>query len=430
MDIPEIEKQSTSSIKKFQEEKLRKQLQYNYQHSRFYERLFKKRGLHPNQIQTIEDLQLLPPTTKGQLQEYNEDFICVDRRKIVDYITTSGTAGDPVTFALTDNDLERLAYNEAISFAGAGLDENDTLLLTTTIDKRFMAGLAYFLGARKLNSGVIRVGAGVPELQWDSINRFSPTTIVAVPSFILKLIDYAEKNHIDHRASSIHKAICIGESIRKTDFSLTTLAAKIKEKWDIDLYSTYASTEMGTAFTECCQMKGGHHHPELIIVEFLDGDNNPVKDGEAGEVTITTLGVEGMPLVRFKTGDILYHYNDTCGCGRNTMRLGPVIGRRSQMIKFKGTTLFPAVIYDILNEVDLIENYVLEVYTNDIGTDEVLIHVGCSFAPEDFEKTLKDRFKANLRVTPEIRFYDVETVHKMQFPPSSRKAIKFIDNRR
>ncbi len=109
------------------------------------------------------------------------------------------------------------------------------------------------------------------------------------------------------------------------------------------LYSTYASTEMAASFTECSYGAGGHHHPELLIVEFLDGNDNPVPKGEAGELTITTLGVEGMPLLRFKTGDICHGHYETCKCGRKTMRVGPVIGRRNQMIKYKGTTLYPPV---------------------------------------------------------------------------------------
>ena len=97
---------------------------------------------------------------------------------------------------------------------------------------------------------------------------------------------------------------------------------------------------MGTSFTECGQGAGGHHHPELIIVEFLGENDHPVKEEEPGEVTITTLGVEGMPLLRFKTGDVCCHFTDPCKCGRATLRLGPVIGRKKQMIKYKGTTLY------------------------------------------------------------------------------------------
>ena len=292
---PEIESKNPAEIKKFQEELMLKQIAYVTKHSAFYKNMFLKEKIDPTSIRTLEDLKQLPFTTKEDIQQHNEDFICVESQKIVDYITTSGTLGDPVTIVLTDKDLDRLAYNEAISFVCSGCTHDDIIQLTTTIDKRFMAGLAYFLGARMLGAGIVRVGAGIPELQWDTIQRVKPTTLIAVPSFILKLVDYAEKNHIDYRNSSVKKAICIGEPLRNQDLSLNTLSERIKSKWNLELFSTYASTEMATAFAECPAGKGGHHHPELIIAEFIDDKGNQVKEGEAGEVTITTLGVEGMP---------------------------------------------------------------------------------------------------------------------------------------
>jgi len=287
---------------------LQELLAYLEINSGFYSELFRNNNIDIQKIKTLEDLRLVPITTKDDLQTRNQDFICVSKDRIIDYITTSGTLGDPVTFVMTEKDLDRLAYNECISFACADGSKNDIYQLMTTIDRRFMAGLAYFLGARKLGAGIVRVGNGMPELQWDTINRMLPTAFITVPSFLLKLIEWAENNGIDYRSASVKKAICIGEPLRKADFTLTTLGKKIKDKWDIHLYSTYASTEMGTAFTECSEGKGGHHHPELIIVEFLDDNNNPVPEGEAGEVTITSLGVEGMPLLRFKTGDICFNF--------------------------------------------------------------------------------------------------------------------------
>jgi len=426
---PTIESQPSSEIKSFQELKLKEQLFFLSEKSVFYRKLFKKHRIDVTRIKTLEDLALIAPTTKDDLQQHNHDFICVPRNKIIDYITTSGTLGDPVTFAMTDRDLDRLAYNESLSFAVADGSENDTYQLMTTIDRRFMAGLAYFLGVRKLGAGIIRVGNGMPELQWDSIQRFQPNAFITVPSFILKLIEYAEENGIDYRSSSIRKAICIGEPLRNPDFSLTTLSRRISEKWDIQLFSTYASTEMGTAFTECRCGCGGHHHPELIIVEFLDENDLPVKENEAGEVTITTLGVEGMPLLRFKTGDVCYHYHEPCLCGRTTMRLGPVLGRKQQMIKYKGTTLYPPALYDILDNMDNIVNYYVEVYTNSIGTDEILIHIGSHQVTETFEKQIKDHFRAKLRVAPQIIFEPVKQVERALFPEGSRKSMKFVDKR-
>jgi phenylacetate-CoA ligase len=426
---PEIEKRPLKEIESFQEQKLRVQIEFLAARSKFYRELFKTHHIDPKNIRQISDLVNIPITSKNDLQERNKDFICVPRNEIIDYLTTSGTAGDPVTFAMTDKDLDRLAYNEAISFTCADGSSGEIYQLMTTIDRRFMAGMAYFLGVRLMGAGIVRVGNGIPELQWDTINRINPNAIIAVPSFILKVIEYAETHGIVYGDSSIMKAVCIGEPLRNEDFTLNTLGRRIIEKWPLKLYSTYASTEMGTSFTECGQGVGGHHHPELIIVEFLDDNDNHVKEGELGEVTITTLGIEGMPLLRFKTGDVCCHYKEACKCGRTTMRLGPVLGRKNQMIKFKGTTLYPPALYDILDNIEFISNYVVEVYTNDIGTDEILIHAGSKKPIEDKEKDIKDHFRAKLRIAPSIIFESADTIHKIQFPEAGRKSVKFIDNR-
>lgn len=428
--IPHIETRSKEEIKAFQNAQLVKLLEYVNTHSRFYSTRFQEHGIDVSGIQSISDLVRLPVTTKEDLHQVNDDFICVPREKIIDLITTSGTMGDPVTFAMTDKDLDRLAYNEYLSLSCAGTDERDVFQLMTTLDRRFMAGLAYFLGARKMGAGIIRVGNGMPELQWDTIRRMKPTAFIVVPSFLLKLIEYAEIHNIDYKNTSVKKAICIGEPLRKTDFSYTTLGQKIREKWDIELYSTYASTEMSTAFTECKHAVGGHQHPELIIVEFLDDNNRPVAENEAGEVTVTTIGVEGMPLIRFKTGDICYHYTEPCACGRTTTRLGSVIGRKKQMIKFKGTTLYPPALFDILDNIEGVQNYVVEVFTNEIGTDDIRIRLDSRGENnERFSAFLKDRFRAKLRVAPSIIFDTSENIEKIRFPEESRKAINFIDHR-
>ena len=429
MSIPKIEQKSLVEIKEFQEGKLKETLTYLQNNSKYYQRLFKESNINIDDITTLEYLLQIPVTTKDDLQKHTDDFLCVDKKKIIDYVTTSGTMGEPVTFAMTDADLNRLAYNEYISFSCADTTDEDIYQLLVTLDKRFMAGMAYFLGLRKLGAGIIRTGPGLQKLQFESIKKFNPTGFITVPSFIPKLISYAKENGIDYSNSSVKKAVCIGEPIRNTDFTLNTLGKKIVDNWDIKLYSTYASTEMGTAFTECSAGKGGHHHPEMIIVEFLDEDNNPVKDGEPGEVTITTLGVEAMPLLRFKTGDICHHHTEPCPCGRNTMRLGPVIGRKQQMIKLKGTTLYPPSIYDVLNEIECVENYIIEVSTNDIGTDELLIYAGCNFVTKDTEKSIKDHFRAKLRVAPDIKFLKPDEIMVMQTQENSRKPVIFIDKR-
>ena len=418
-------------IKDLQEKKLKTALKYLQNNSLFYERLFKKNNVDIQKINTVEDLQQIPFTEKKDLQHHNEEFICVPKEKIIDYITTSGTLSDPVTFAMTEADLERLAYNEQISFECAGAKKGDIFQLMTTMDKRFMAGLAYFLGIRKLGASIIRVGNGIAELQWDTIQRIKPNIAVVVPSFILKLIKYAEENGIDYKNSSIKKLVCIGENLREQDFSLNLLGQSIKEKWDVELYSTYASTEMATTFTECEFGCGGHHHPELIICELIDEKGNIVPKGEVGELTITTLGVEGMPLLRFRTGDLAKFHYEPCKCGRITMRISPIIGRLNQMIKYKGTTLYPPAIFDVLDNVQYLENYLVEVTDNKCGNDDIVVKVGLREEPDfDVIKELKDRFRARIRVAPEVEICPVNQIKTISTPEISRKPIKIIDKRK
>jgi phenylacetate-CoA ligase len=427
--IPAIEKATASEIKDFQEQKMQELLVYLSGNSPYYKALFTKENIDIHSIKTLEDLQKIPTTTKTNLQENNDDFFCVPMHKIIDYATTSGTLGDPVTFGLTDKDLDRLAYNEAISFDCAGIKEGDIVQLMTTIDRRFMAGLAYFLGLRKMKVGVIRVGAGIPELQWDSILKYKPKYLITVPSFLLKLIEYAEHNNIDYNASSVKGVICIGEALRNQDFSPSLLAKKITDKWHVDLFSTYASTEMSTAFTECEFFHGGHQHPELIITEVLDDNNQPVKEGESGELTITTLGVEAMPLLRFKTGDIVKLHTEICECGRNTLRVGPVVGRKQHMIKYKGTTLYPPAMHDLLTYFEGVKSHVIEISTNDLGTDEILIKIATKNNSEALLEQIKDHFRAKLRVTPKLELVALDELNKIVFSPLSRKPINFIDKR-
>jgi len=416
-------------VSKLQEQKLQQLLAYLNERSPFYRELFAKHQIDIKSIETLADLTKLPLTTKEDLQQRNNDFLCVDPKEIIEYTSTSGTLGNPVTIALTENDLQRLTQNEYNSFVCAETTADDTYQLMLTLDRQFMAGIAYYLGLRKLGAGIIRLGPGVPSLQLETILRLKPTAIVAVPSFILKLIKYAKENGIDLNQSSVKKAICIGENIRNTDFSYNILGKKITEAWNIKLYSTYASTEMQTAFTECSEGKGGHLQPELMIVELLDESNQQVPPNTPGEVTITTLGVEGMPLLRYKTGDMCMYYDEPCGCGRTSLRLSPVIGRKKQMIKFKGTTLYPPALFDLLNEMEEVVDYVVDVYSNDIGMDEVLIHV----LPVDDSKACDHRIRAylqaRLRVSPHVAYCTPEQIQKMQVQEASRKVIKFIDRR-
>ena len=429
----DIEFESPATIKAFQEERLGTALSYLAANSPYYRQLFRENGIDVARIRHLEDLAGLPFTEKKNLQLHNWDFLCCPKEKIVDYVTTSGTLGEPVTFACTDKDLQRLAYNEKKSFACAGLGPGNILQLMTTIDKRFMAGLAYFLGIRELGASIIRVGNGIPELQWDTIERLHPDAIMCVPSFIPRLIQYAEDHGIDYRASSVRKIIGIGEGMRDQDFNLNLLGRRIREKWDVELYATYSSTEMGATFPECEYGCGGHVHPELIIVEIIGEDDRPVPDGQVGEIVVTTLGVEGMPLLRFRTGDMAAKITERCRCGRQSYRLTPLVGRKNNMIKYKGTTLYPPMIIDVLDNTAEIANYQLVLDVNDLGNDDVTVRIGLPDPDPERDArlvaALKNSFRAKIRVAPSIEVCRADQLARDIYKESSRKPVKVIDRR-
>ncbi|WP_010232064.1 phenylacetate--CoA ligase family protein [Gillisia marina] len=423
-----IQTESIEKIARIQWLELQKQLLYVQRNSKFYKRLFKEHGIDISEIKTEAELSLIPVTTKEDLQQYNDEFLCVPQEDIIDHVTTSGTLGSPVNFLYNEADLERLALNEMQSFQMIGLVKGDKVQITTTLDRRFIAGMAYYLGLRKLGAGIIRTGSGLPHLQWDSIERFKPNYLVAVPSFLLKMIEYAEGNAIDYKNSSVKAAICIGEPLRDQNFELNALGKKITELWDIELFSTYASTEMSTAFTECEHHLGAHIQPELVYTEVLNEEGNPVKIGEIGELVFSTLQVQTMPLIRFATGDLVSYTNEICKCGRNTIRLSPVLGRKKQHIKYKGTSLYPQHIIDVMVEFNVISNFVVVVEKDETGMDLLTIKIPNSISNLELEG-LKQHFQIRLHVIPNIEMISDTEINNLKNPIGSRKPVLFVDLR-
>jgi phenylacetate-CoA ligase len=296
----------------------------------------------------------------------------------------------------------------------------------TTIDKQFMAGLAYYLGVQELNAGMIRIGPGVPALQWNSILENKPTILIAVPSFLVILIDYAKQNGIDISQTSVRSAICIGEPIREDDLSENVLAKRIHADWNIELFSTYASTEMGAAFTECSAHQGGHLNENLIHLEVLDDDGNEVAHGEKGEIVISTLNTEGTPLIRYKTGDVARIYREPCSCGRTSPRVGPILGRKNQMIKFKGTTIFPSSIYEIFDSRSEISCYKIEVAKDYLGHDTITILLENRIEHSPVMTKIIEDCKAKLRVVPHFVFLETDYLRSQVFKNHMRKPEKIV----
>ncbi len=359
-----------------QNELLRRHIGYLASNSPFYRSMFADLGVRPEEITNPVDLSQLPFTCKSDLESRHGEFLAVDPEEIVDICLTSGTSGKSVTMLQSSDDLKRLAYNEEMAFRAAGFSSTDRTLVAVATDRCFMAGLAYFLGLTQIKATVIRGGSGNAALTSELVKNLHPSALVGVPTLLLNVGERLQQEGISPAGLGIKRMVCIGEPVRVQDLTLSPLGKRLEELWNTAIFGTYASTEMATSFADCTAGLGGHLLPELMMVEIVDEKGSVVPPGAFGEVVATPLGVTGMPLLRFKTGDIASLHTDPCPCGRNTHRLGPVIGRKSHMLKFRGTTIYPPAVFTVLQGIPGVAGYYLEAYSEFALSDRIRVVVG------------------------------------------------------
>jgi phenylacetate-CoA ligase len=374
-----------------------------------------------------EILSSLPFTDKENIEQHNDEMCAVTPDKIVDIAMSSGTTGEPTKVVYSEHDLQRLAYNEQKSLLGCGLSINDTVLLTCTIDRCFVAGLAYFLGIRAIGAAAVRNGHGTMASHAQIVERLQPTAIVGVPTFVRRLGSYMKESGLDPAETAVSRIVCIGEPIRNRDLSLVKVGSDIQEAWDARVFSTYASSETVTTFCECSAQEGGHLHPDLGIVEIVDDAGHTLAPGEVGEVVVTPLDVEAMPLVRFRTGDVSFLMDEPCSCGRNSVRLGPILGREKQMLKVKGTTVYPQAVFAVLSELDFVSDYYVSVSSQDDLSDHLTVHV--SVTQDGAAQTIQEKLQARLRIKPEVSVEEERDLREKIYLPEFRKPMRFRDLR-
>ncbi len=405
---------------------LAEHLRYAAERSPFYRELWRAAGLSASDL-APDRLALLPTTCKRDLERQNDDFLAVPPRDVADIVMSSGTTGLPTRVAYTEGDLDRLSYNEWLSFEACGVTADDTTLLTCTLDRCFIAGLAYYLGMRRLGAASIRNGHGTIESHLEVIRRMRPSFLVGVPSFLRRLGLFLDAQGYPAAGAGVRGLVCIGEPLRDRSMRQVPLGADLERIWGAPAYSTYASSETVSSFCECTAQQGGHLHPELAVVEIVDQAGRAVAEGEVGEVVVTPLQVEGMPLVRFRTGDTSFLMTGPCPCGRRTPRLGPILGRLKQMMKVRGTTLYPPAVFAILDGTPGIEEYWVEVSEAGELSDELRVH--CAVSGRLDEAEIGRRLQAGLRVSPEVVIEPLESVREVVYPASLRKPVRFLDRR-
>ena len=409
-------------IRNVQNSMLQEHLQMLLRDSQFYKKLLK--NINIDKI-SLDNIHTLPTTSKQDLENHNSYFLICPKNDIAEIVRSSGTSGSPTKIVYTAKDLARLKYNEHQALSNCEIRKSDTVLLTCTMDRCFIAGLAYFLGSQSIGAATIRNGANSLESHLDLIQHLKPNVIIGVPSFLLKLAKFAEKES-SPASLGVEKLVCIGEPLRLWDkgtLRTTQLCTQIESAWGAKAFSTYASTEMVTAFCECRKQAGGHLIPELAVVEILDEAGNSVPPGITGEITITPFHFEAMPILRYRTGDMAVLIDTPCECGRNSVRISGISGRKYQMIKYKGTTFYPPAVNAVLDGMPCVKEYQLRVESHELS-DNVTLAVALTESAKlaDINSALNAALRVKINITEE----NISDLNKKVFPPGTRKPIRFI----
>ncbi|NNM85360.1 MAG: AMP-binding protein [Phycisphaerales bacterium] len=387
----------------------------------------------PRMVRSVDALHVLATTSKDDVTAIGRDGLACPKRDLREWVTTSGTTGAPLMVPLASEDMQRLAANEAVALSVAGIKRGMTVLSLVAMDRQFVAGLAYWLGVQKLGAACIRAGPQAA-YQFESLvallQRYRPEFIITVPT-IITAHAVASVARVKERAfAGVKGVVCIGEPIRRLDGKLNSIGSALERIFPkASILSTYATTETCATFAEGPNCGGGHLNPQMAIVELLNDAGLPVEAGQPGEVVITPLGSRALPLVRFRTGDIAMLLPGRCPCGRTTPRLSAILGRKNQMLKVRGVSLFPGAIIDLILAQRHVEDCLVSAQAANELSDLVVITVALRRDTAEARRDVTTRMQSLLRMKPKMAFVEIETLRRMQHATGSRKPLRFIDER-
>ena len=426
---PELETISRSELQQLQLERARKTIATAL-NAPFYKEKYGKLGLDADSLRSLDDLKKFPFTTKQDLRDhYPYGLVATDRRNLVRLHSSSGTTGNPTVIFHTKNDLDCWANRVARSLYMVGLRNTDVFQNTSGYGM-FTGGLGIQYGAEKLGALTVPAAAGNSLRQIKFIMDFGTTAIHAIPSYAVRLAEAFREQGIDPARDTKLTTFIIGAEPHTEE-----QRRRIEELFNIKAYNCFGMSEMsgpGVAF-ECKEQNGLHIWEDSYIVEIIDPQTlEPVPDGEFGEMVLTTLDREGMPLVRYRTRDITRIIPGPCPCGRTHRRLDRFRGRSDDMFIVKGVNIYPMQIEKILMEFpQLGGNYLITVDT--VGSnDEIFIDAELDdLFTDDYtviqalNKEITRKLKDEILVTPRVRLVDKRTI-----PQSEGKAVRLVDKRK
>jgi phenylacetate-CoA ligase len=426
-----IDTLSVGDIKKMQFQLLKEQLEYVWKKSPFYQNKFRNAGITPNDIKVLKDIEKIPFTTKEELRTFNDDFICVPNRNVVDIGATTGTTGTPILLPATKKDLKRLIETYKRSFQAIGITREDIVQLSVAFDQLFPIGVTANATLKEMGATVVRMGPGNTKRQIEIMKRVKSTVIFCSPDYMVTLAETAKEMGYDPRKDFyLRIGLYHGHPLFDKNGQPTILARKVRDTWGIESFSCYGSMEMYSGAFDCTFHCGYHSHPDWLLLEIIDPETGEVQgDDREGELVATTLTREAIPMIRFRQGDITRVRTGRCQCGKTSPRIMSIVGRANHMLKLKGTVVYPQQIEEILMQEPGIVNYALEAYNDDNDCDAIKIMVGLHKYSDNVMERITTNLKARIRITPKIIMLHPQEILKIWYRNGSRKPQKFIDIR-
>lgn len=423
-----METMTRAQIEALQLERLQATVQH-CMNSPFYRKRFEKAGLKPEDIKTLDDIRRIPFTTKQDLRDtYPFGMASVPLRECTRLHSSSGTTGTPTVILHTQKDLEEWAAQVARNLWMVGLRPDDVFQNSSGYGM-FTGGLGFQYGAERLGMLTIPAAAGNSIRQIKFITDFGTTALHAVPSYVTRLYEVMQSMGVDPRRDTKLKVLAIGAEPHSEE-----QRRRIEEMMGVKAYNSFGMSEMcgpGVGF-ECQEQNGLHFWEDYYIVEIVDPETlEPVPDGEVGELVLTSLCREAMPLLRYRTRDLTRVLGRTCPCGRNHVRIDRMRGRSDDMMVLRGVNIFPIQIEKILMTFpELASNYLITL-TTDEDNDNMTVEVELEeLFTDDYRRlqNLTNRIQRALKdeilLTPHVKLLPKGTL-----PVSEGKAVRVVDKR-
>ncbi len=426
---PRIEEMPKDEIRKLQY-KLLKTLVYRlYSFSPFYHDRMKAQSVHPDDIRSLEDIRKLPFMYKRDLRDnYPDRIFTATQEDLVRYHVSSGTTGKPTVVGYTQNDLNNWTISLARALTSCGLGRGDVMQVSYGYGL-FTGGLGLHYGAERIGATVLPTSVGNTERQIELMQDLHATAIACTPSYLLHIGEVAEKMGIN-----LGKDTDLRVGILGAEPWSETMRDRIQNWLGIKAYDIYGTSELsGPMFCECSEQNGFHVWGDLAFIEILDPDSGEsLGPGEKGELVLTMLQKEALPMIRYRIGDITSFEDDVCACGRTHPRVRRISGRVDDMLIIRGINVFPSQIEYALMEIPQVGQHFQIVVDRKGALDEMLVRVEVS--PDAFSDKITDLMKIGKIVEHKLRNtlnvgVKVELVEPGSLPRFEGKAKRVVDRR-